>query len=282
MSSLSNRPQNKNFGERARIASKKRARINEENYNKKPRRCQQCNEPLPYRSRKQFCNHSCSAIFNNQNRSVSFEQREKTSKSLNKYHLEHGTASSNQYSKKYNGRFCQVQFTECKMCHSSFYVKHHKNIRNQICPECKTADFCKVYTNTCASCGVVFISRAFQKYCYDCADLLTRYRVQASFKFNIYEYQDKFDLSMIDKCGWYSPNGYKRRNKQPNLGGVSRDHMYSVHDGLINGVNPSLLSHPANCQLMLHNGENNKKNSKSSITLEVLQERISLWEKGHL
>jgi hypothetical protein len=34
-----------------------------------------------------------------------------------------------------------------------------------------------------------------------------------------------------------------------NLGGVSRDHMIAVRDGFNLGIDPKLLSHPANCKL---------------------------------
>jgi hypothetical protein len=52
--------------------------------------------------------------------------------------------------------------------------------------------------------------------------------------------------------------------------------MYSVRDGFINNIDPEIIKHPANCQLMLHN-ENNSKNYNSSITIDDLIERIKNW-----
>jgi len=90
-------------------------------------------------------------------------------------------------------------------------------------------------------------------------------------KFNINEYKDKFDLSLVTKYGWYSPT-----NKGNNLHGVSRDHLYCVRDGFINKVDPDIIKHPANCCLMKHT-DNNLKNYTSSITLEELIDRINNW-----
>jgi hypothetical protein len=53
--------------------------------------------------------------------------------------------------------------------------------------------------------------------------------------------------------------------------------MYSVNEGWKNNIDPNLLRHPANCNLIPHS-ENQKKNAKSSITLEELMERIKDFE----
>lgn len=95
-----------------------------------------------------------------------------------------------------------------------------------------------------------------------------RYRLDCAFKFNVFDYPNYYDLTLIEKFGWYSA-----ANRGNNLSGVSRDHMYSVKDGFRNNVDPSIISHPANCCLMLHK-DNNEKKTKSSITLEELIEKI--------
>jgi len=60
---------------------------------------------------------------------------------------------------------------------------------------------------------------------------------------------------------------YKASNRGNNLKGISRDHMYSVSQGFQNNVDPTIISHPANCQLLIHT-ENQSKGDKSKITLE--------------
>ena len=102
---------------------------------------------------------------------------------------------------------------------------------------------------------------------------LDRYRQLCAFSFSLNEYPNKFDFSLIGKHGWY-----KAKNRGDNLGGVSRDHMYSVKDGYVNNIEVEIIKHPANCVLMIHN-ENSKKNHNSSITLEELYKRIKEWNK---
>ena len=59
------------------------------------------------------------------------------------------------------------------------------------------------------------------------------------------------------------------------------DHMYSVDEAYRNNIDPKIVSHPANCRIMIHN-ENNSKDSKSSITIEKLKERIKLWQDNSI
>jgi hypothetical protein len=80
---------------------------------------------------------------------------------------------------------------------------------------------------------------------------------------------------LIRKYGWY-----KAKNKGNNLNGVSRDHMYSVMEGYRNNVDPSIISHPANCRLIRHN-DNISKLDGSTITLEELLDRIEKWNKKY-
>lgn len=100
---------------------------------------------------------------------------------------------------------------------------------------------------------------------------LERYRQLCEFKFKLSDYPEYFDCEIIKNNGWYKA---KNRGDVPN--GVNRDHMYSIKDGFINNIDPSIMSHPANCQLMLH-CDNIKKKSKSSLTLNELLEKIKMF-----
>lgn len=88
------------------------------------------------------------------------------------------------------------------------------------------------------------------------------YRKKCQFSFSLDTYPEEFDFSLIEKYGWY-----KAKNNGDNPNGVSRDHMFSVKDGFLNKVDPKIISHPANCRLVLQH-ENAKKRNKSCITLE--------------
>lgn len=101
------------------------------------------------------------------------------------------------------------------------------------------------------------------------------YRLQCQFNFNLSDYPNEFDFDLIRKYGWY-----KAKNHGNNLGGVSRDHMYSIMEGYRNGVDPRIISHPANCRLVRHS-ENISKLDGSVITLEQLIERIKKWDEKY-
>jgi hypothetical protein len=64
------------------------------------------------------------------------------------------------------------------------------------------------------------------------------------------------------------------------MDGVSRDHKFSVKEGFRRLVNPLLLAHPANCEL-IKNRHNQSKCDKCSITLEELLNRIETFDKKY-
>jgi len=97
------------------------------------------------------------------------------------------------------------------------------------------------------------------------------YRQQCLFKFDVNDYPDKFNLQLIEDAGWYKPS-----NRGNNLSGVSRDHMVSIRHGFDNGIDPDIIAHPANCDI-LHQSKNASKGLQSSITLEELLDRIRNW-----
>lgn len=140
---------------------------------------------------------------------------------------------------------------------------------------------------TCIICGKKFLSNCTSKVIKTCSkeccrqyrrdknpnkESLQVYRHDCAFTFALNDFPDEFDFSLIEKYGWY-----KAANRGNNLNGVSRDHMYSVKDGFINNVDPKIISHPANCKLVLQR-YNSSKYSKSSITLEQLMDRIQKWD----
>lgn len=104
---------------------------------------------------------------------------------------------------------------------------------------------------------------------------LVRYRMDCKFNFNLADYKEEFDFKLVKEYGWYSPS-----NKKNNLGGVSRDHMFSIREGFEMNIDPKILSHPANCQLLIHS-KNISKHRKSSITLEELLTKIEEFDKKY-
>lgn len=141
----------------------------------------------------------------------------------------------------------------------------------------------KLIHKMCLQCNVFFSTKRKNcKYCsLSCAqkfrhkDLdkssLSYYRAQCGFKFNLKDYPEEFDFSLIEQFGWY-----KAKNRGDNLNGVSRDHLVSVRFGYDNNVDPYLMSHPANCQLLQH-GKNVSKGKKSNLSLDELIENVRVW-----
>jgi len=142
-----------------------------------------------------------------------------------------------------------------------------------------------IYDITCNGCGNIFQKeRPDLKYCSsECMknfkrkdmDEYQKYRLDTNFKFGLSDYPNEFDFSLIKEHGWYSPS-----NKNNNLTGVSRDHILSVREGFEMGIDPQIISHPANCRLMIHN-ENISKNKRSDITIEELLEKITIFESKY-
>lgn len=104
---------------------------------------------------------------------------------------------------------------------------------------------------------------------------LVNYRADCSFKFNLADYPDEFDFTLIESYGWYKP-----KNRGNNLTGVSRDHAVSVRYGFDNNLPAEHLAHPANCVLMQH-GKNVSKGKNITMSYEELLKRIAAWDKKY-
>lgn len=137
--------------------------------------------------------------------------------------------------------------------------------------------------NKCTKCNTILMyDRRYSKRCSECivssfrTDEYYIYRRACNFKFNLANYPNEFKFELIEEHGWY-----KAKNKGDNLYGVSRDHIYSVKDGFLNKINPNIISHPANCRLVLHS-DNASKGDRSDITIEELLGRIKCWDEKYI
>jgi hypothetical protein len=142
----------------------------------------------------------------------------------------------------------------------------------------------KLLKNTvikCKNCGNDFLKKSRKIYCSDnCRNDFRRkdmtefkkYKRDCLFSFNLSDYEKEFDFKLIEEYGWYKPV-----NRGNNLDGVSRDHVYSIRDGFDNGIDPYLISHPANCKLILQR-QNSIKHKKSDITIKELELKIKNWK----
>lgn len=171
---------------------------------------------------------------------------------------------------------------ECPKCARSFSTPqgygHHKcSTKRQYRTNLSDYPYTPVWSKICRQSQRTFFTvKPGMLYHPEAQIALRTYRARAAFDFNVYQYPDRFDLRMIQEYGWYSPGGRNGNNKNRNMTGVSRDHLYPVKLGWLNNIDPELLAHPANCQLMLQM-DNLKKRDNASISINELKERIKHW-----
>lgn len=220
-------------------------------YNDNPKHCLCCGKDLPYDkdSRKKFCNRSCSATYNNMH-PVKMK-RNYSEASLNNLRI---VASRNFAHKGKKAGDLSVMAQEysihqnyCSVCGLPLEFKY----RNR--------KFCGV------SCRRVSDSNRMRT--------RNTYKSLCKFRFSISKYE--FGSELIKKYGWYNAS-----NHGNNLNGVSRDHMMSIDFGYSEMINPLLLAHPANCELMQHN-DNSSKYKHCSITLAELLNRINEFDQKY-
>jgi hypothetical protein len=144
-----------------------------------------------------------------------------------------------------------------------------RTLYKKVCPQCKKEYETHLKKQKFCSERCGFNSRVRDKASYN------YYRGQCKFKFALQNFPNEFDFSLIRQNGWYYPP-----NRGNNLSGISRDHMVSVKYGFANKIPPEIISHPANCQLLVAE-KNWSKNYKCSMTIDELYERINLWDEKY-
>ena len=95
------------------------------------------------------------------------------------------------------------------------------------------------------------------------------YWMKCEFKFSPYSYPAIPGYTLLLEKGLY--------NNNTNIDGISRDHMYSIANGWKNKIDPTIISHPANCNLIPQQ-ENRIKWINCSITYQELLERINRFK----
>jgi hypothetical protein len=261
--SPANRPQNLNVGKRLRHLSIERAQAVSTScrlaYEANGKVCPECGTHIPYEARKtKFCNLRCAASYNNrkrwEGRVISLET------------IRHREERQRQYKKASRQRIRASKTVKRLPFGQNVHARPHKS------------KYPWTPVRSCKSCAR-FHTRTLQKYCDTCSPNIRHYRSRAAFRFNVYEYPDEFDLPMVNRLGWYSPTGRCGRNRhQMNLTGVSRDHVFTVSDGFRLGIDPELLAHPANCEVIPHSVNSSKDRRKSRISFDELVDRIRDWD----
>ena len=206
-------------------------------YNKVCEKCKKSFVATTKQKNKRFCSYKCS-----NKRTLSTETKQKISSSVKKYNR-NNINRNNRNNINRNNSNISYKKTFCLYCNTDITKTRRK------------------YCNTfCMNSYRRRKKSSYQKYKLDC-----------NFNFNLKDYPEEFDFTLIEKYGWY-----KAKNRGNNLNGVSRDHMYSIREGYNNNIDPYYISHPSNCKLLRHN-DNVRKHSKCSITFDELKERVKYW-----
>jgi len=155
--------------------------------------------------------------------------------------------------------------TKCDTCHGPLSFIHRNSKYCSVgCADDTTYEILADpanYVTTCEQCQCVPDTS------YD------KQRYQYCFNFEIIDYVDIFDMSLVGAHGWRST---VHTNMNPY--GVTRDHKVSVHDAIKFGYLPYYIKHPLNCELMLF-VDNAKKGKKSSMLYEDLVTQVDEYEK---
>jgi len=168
-----------------------------------------------------------------------------------------------------------------KFCTSSCSAKYNNPQNRKFLTPVGVRPFCAVSFNQCVTCNKFYriIGSSNPIYCSPMCnpDFPTKKAYRKLCKFNISpkEYPELYNSKLIQKYGWYLPTN---QPKPQNLKGVCWDHLYRIEDGYKNKIDPTIISHPANAELVPWTVNIGRK--KSTITFKQLQERIQLWNRG--
>ena len=222
---------------------KKKELEKEKKYYNEPKRCKECDKIISYnKKRNSFCCGSCSTSYTNKNRKKVTHIL--SDEGYNNIKKSNRLVIKEKYKKEKKEYYSNKK--RCPNCNK--IIAFNKRVNNFCDRTCKKEYYRKNRTD------------------------VENYKIGCQFKFSLKNYKNEFDFKLVEKHGWY-----KAKNRGDNLDGVSRDHMYSVMEGFRNNIDTKIISHPANCKLMIHN-KNVSKRDKCTISLEKLKEKIIKWE----
>jgi len=230
-------------------------------------KCIQCTTEFSPRQKSQrFCSKSCSARFTNKLK----PKQVREARCICCDQLFNLTS----YKQKFCSKSCAASHNNARNpAKSPSRIKQARTL-SQIPREVKPSSP-TIKQRTCITCNrvdTIVGKGSFRiKECKFCSSSLT-YRQACTFTFDLRKYPNEFDLSLLARFGVFNP--------KTNPLGMTRDHRLSIQFGKDNGIDPKIMSHPANCELMTQ-AQNSKKHSSSSISLPQLLEAIELWEMKH-
>lgn len=246
-----------------------KARLLRVEYYHNPNLCSRCNNTLEYDARKsKFCSHSCAAKVNNIGRPSYGHQ---ISVGMNNKYETHQKTFVGPTLTLEQKRIIFYQNFVGPMRRVQKRVQRKEKIKFEILGEYE-----KVFFPRCKDCCNLFTSKSFLLICSSCIQTRNNNKFRYSFKFNVYDYPDLFDISLLNSVGFYAPGG---KSGRWNKTGLSRDHKVSISDARKYDYDNYYISHPLNCELMPHSS-NSKKSSSSSMTYEELVFKVNNYNGG--
>lgn len=213
------------------------ATAREDEYNLNPKLCENCSIPLSYKAVKQWDGRFCS-------------------QSCGAIHSNNNRDSSSYEQQAITLRLNIDEFSTTRVAHwpvSSVIFKY------------------------CKHCNNAFRSIHSREYCsYICKGLssIKRYRIVCKFKISKTLYPQLFNIPLLTDYGWYRasnhPKGY-------NPNGATWDHLFRIEDGYRLGIDPTIMSHPANAEMI--SWMENISRKKSTITYDELIQKINCFPK---
>ena len=268
-----------------------------ETYSLHPSVCKHCSITIPYTKRHNtFCSSHCSATFNNNSRILSDTAKKNMAQGRQEY-WEYFRSLPAKPAKPLPDptlvpatkhaviRFCRlflnqdtsypVTLTDLALVkqriHHMIHTENMLVTDIQKLYQIKYSNF-STFIKDCLGVPLATIAQALKNYCVKQGTAVTDekklYQDNCRFKFNPYDYTDMLGFDLFTSLGMY--------HAVTNPGGADRDHMVSIEYGWRNQVDPALISHPANCQFLVHM-DNVRKGSGSDISVEELQLRIEQW-----
>lgn len=222
----------------------------EQEYLLNPKKCKNCGNIILFEKARDgidFCGHSCSATLNNKNKKgIKYNLTEKGRQAL------------------IDSAYKNLLFDKKHLFLKEKMIYHENPNRCLNCDKILEFKFRnRIYCNI--TCKKEYHQKNLSDY--------RMYYLLSKFKFSLKDYG--FDFGLVEKHGWY-----KAKNNGDNVEGVSRDHMFSIKEGFRRLINPLLISHPANCELII-NRNNQSKCDNCSISLEELLKRIDVFDKTY-
>lgn len=232
------------------------------------------------------CSRKCHNVRINSQRDYSntqltankFQRIEKYNQSPNKCAYCSKTLPYEKRSLKFCNNSCSCSYNN-RTRDPSVHTKQADSLRATLASQNKIIrpqyPFSKVTFGSCKSCSKIYRKAVGKLYCSDICKIQTgirSYRLACKFKISKSEHPHLFNHALLKEHGWYRaanhPKGY-------NPDGATWDHLFRVEDGFKLGVDPNIMRHPANAEMI--SWKDNFARKSSSITYEELLERIKNW-----